>query len=358
MSGCLHASDPAANPPRQAGAARLAKFKREQLIVDYLNRGVSVVEIAARIGVGEKRMRAIIREILARRLPQPPMEFVAIQTSRLNEALLVAFSAMSPTNLKAVDQVVKIVRELDRYGGAFAAEWARPETTALDAPAEADVAFAKAWLGDAELMQDRGDDRPDNLSQTLEKIDSAPGIGAASEAADAVPLPRADAQGRKRADASPRSCSASETAEEGHPQGIGRAPRGGAGVAGRPENLGQVLENMDSAPGLVDIPDLTPSLTEDALLAADGAARSALPDATLRAVPRHESGESRLTPPQSDDRPGNLAQGLENMDSAPGNGWRPGAAFGAGGAFVSRTFPNPPCPEFLRVRATPNGLAA
>ena len=57
-------------------------------------------------------------------MPHPPEEFVAIQVSRLNEALLVAYSAMSPTNLKAVDQVVKIVRELDRYGGAFAAEWA------------------------------------------------------------------------------------------------------------------------------------------------------------------------------------------------------------------------------------------
>ena len=53
---------------------------------------------------------------------------------------------MSTANLKAVDQVVKIVRELDRYGGAFAAEWARPEPPRLDAPAAEDVAFAKAWL--------------------------------------------------------------------------------------------------------------------------------------------------------------------------------------------------------------------
>ena len=65
------------------------------MIVDYLNRGVSVAEIAARIDVGEKRMRAIIREILARRMPAPPEDFVAIQLSRLNEALLVAYSAMS-----------------------------------------------------------------------------------------------------------------------------------------------------------------------------------------------------------------------------------------------------------------------
>jgi transposase-like protein len=175
MSDCLEPVSAKPLPqPTEARAARLKKFEREQLIVDYLNRGVSVAEIAARVGVGEKRMRAIMRDPrtgirgLARRMPQPPMEFVAIQVSRLNEALLVAFSAMSPSNLKAVDQVVKIVRELDRYGGAFAAEWARPEAPRLDAPAEEDVAFAKAWLSS-------GDDRPENLAQSPENIESAPG---------------------------------------------------------------------------------------------------------------------------------------------------------------------------------------
>ena len=169
MSDCLHAPDPAsaANPPAKARAARLAKFKREQRIVEHLNRGVSVVEIAARIGVGEKRMRAIIREILDRRMPHPPKEFVAIQVSRLNEAMLVTFSAMSLTNLRAVDQVVKIVRELDRYGGAFAAEWSRPAAPRLEAPTETDVAFAKAWLCGAELAEDGGDDRPEILLQEL-----------------------------------------------------------------------------------------------------------------------------------------------------------------------------------------------
>ena len=163
VSACLEAAPPVAPsyPSTDSRDARLAKFKREQLIVDYLNRGVSVVEIAARVGVGEKRMRAIIREILARRMPHPPEEFVAIQVSRLNEALLVAFSAMSPTNLKAVDQVVKIVRELDRYGGAFAAEWRRPEAPlrtvirGLDTPAEGAAAFGVAWVCRAEFaLQD------------------------------------------------------------------------------------------------------------------------------------------------------------------------------------------------------------
>ena len=102
-------------------AARLAKAQRERRIVDLLNRGVTVAEIAAREEVTEKRMRALVSEILARRMPEPPAEFLALQVSRLNEALLVAYSAMSGANLRAVDRVVKIVRELDRYHGFFAA---------------------------------------------------------------------------------------------------------------------------------------------------------------------------------------------------------------------------------------------
>ena len=55
-------------------------------------------------------------------MPEPPAEFLALQVSRLNEALLVAYGAMSGGNLQAVDRVVKIVRELDRYHGLVAAE--------------------------------------------------------------------------------------------------------------------------------------------------------------------------------------------------------------------------------------------
>jgi hypothetical protein len=98
-------------------AARDLKARRERLIVDCLNRGLSMAEIATRIGVTEKRMRAIVPEILARRMPTAPEEFAAIQVGRLNEALLVAYAAMSPQNLRAVALMVRIVRELDRYHG-------------------------------------------------------------------------------------------------------------------------------------------------------------------------------------------------------------------------------------------------
>ena len=64
MSEFPDTASPAATfaAPTDARAARLQNFQREQLIVDYLNRGVSVAEIAARVGIGEKRMRAVIKD--------------------------------------------------------------------------------------------------------------------------------------------------------------------------------------------------------------------------------------------------------------------------------------------------------
>ena len=116
-------------------AKRQAKASRERRIIASLNRGVSVAVIAEWEDVGEKRMRALVRDILARRMPEPPAQFLAMQVSRLNEALLVSFDAMSGSNLQAVDRVVKIVRELDRYHGFVAAErWGLP--VASEAPEE------------------------------------------------------------------------------------------------------------------------------------------------------------------------------------------------------------------------------
>jgi len=195
------AAEPAVafNPSAARRAARVAKFERDKLIIDRLNHSVSVAVTAARIGIGEKRKRAVIRDPrtkirgLARRMPRPPEAFVAIQVSRLNEALLMAYNAMSPTNLKAVHEVVKIVRELDRFGGAFAAEWARPEASpriipepqpenpGLDASCKESLAFGGAWVCSADLALQGFDaaaagHRLENLAQGLEKIESVPGI--------------------------------------------------------------------------------------------------------------------------------------------------------------------------------------
>ncbi len=71
-----------------------------------------------REGVTRRRMRAIVQEILSRPRPdETPSEFATLQVVRLNEALRASYSAMSGGNLRAVDRVVRIVRELDRYHG-------------------------------------------------------------------------------------------------------------------------------------------------------------------------------------------------------------------------------------------------
>jgi hypothetical protein len=90
-------------------------------------------------------MRKVVREILSARMPQPPAEFLALQVSRLNEALLVSFTALHDpkegTNFEAVDRVVRIVRELDRYHGFAAVPRPREETAAHPPPVERPLAL-------------------------------------------------------------------------------------------------------------------------------------------------------------------------------------------------------------------------
>ena len=120
--------------------ARRRRHARERRIVDWLNRGVSMAELAAREGVTLRRMQILVKAILARRGPPAPAEYLALQTSRLNEAMLVAYSAMASGDLRAVDRVVRLVREMDRYHGFF------PDRDAGRAPPERLVQPAGAPL--------------------------------------------------------------------------------------------------------------------------------------------------------------------------------------------------------------------
>ena len=135
-------SPPAVRRDRSSAARRAARAKkseREQRIVGLLNRGVSVAEIAAREGVTLFHMRNVVRGILARRQPQPPADYLALQVSRLNEAMLISYSSMYNTetgaNFNAIDRVVKIVREMDRYHGFTAAAQPQAETAPAPLPA-------------------------------------------------------------------------------------------------------------------------------------------------------------------------------------------------------------------------------
>jgi transposase-like protein len=393
MSACLEAAPPTApcGPSAEARAARLAKFERERLIVEYLNRGVSVAEIAAHVGVSEKRMRAIIREILARRMPAPPEEFVAIQVSRLNEALLVAYSAMSGMNLKAVDRVVKIVRELDRYHGFVAAERRLPDASRLEAPAQSSLAFGAALFCRAEFAP-----------QELEKIEFAPGLGAPSPALQEKAAGVSPPDDGKRALVPALS---PERESEPAPQAessLEPAPPALGAPNDRPENPVQDLEELESAPGMgllseaSNARDAAPERCDGFAsgCAAPPAQESLGRDASLRDRPqdtpkrieRIESGPgdssavgtlgpdaarergaftpcsrpgrgSTALPATPSNRPENPPQHLEKLQSAPGNGLHPEAPPALGGTPIVAPSPLNPI-RFPKLRTTLNGVAA
>jgi hypothetical protein len=84
----------------------------------------------------------------------------------------VAYGAMSRANLQAVDRVVKIVRELDRYHGFVAAERRSPDAPRLEAP-ESPLALEAPLTNRLEMALQR-----------LETTESAPGNGTALENSD------------------------------------------------------------------------------------------------------------------------------------------------------------------------------
>ena len=124
-------------------------------------------------------MRAAVREILARRMPEAPAEYVALQLGRLNEALLVAYSAMSGANIRAVECVVRIVREMDRYHG-FAAAGRRVARNGRAMEAEAATDGSPPALQATEESRQRA---PINaLTAAASPISAPPGQGEAPAA--------------------------------------------------------------------------------------------------------------------------------------------------------------------------------
>jgi hypothetical protein len=103
--------------PRRPRATKRELAMRDLRFLEKLAAGVTIEEIAASEGISCKWARERKAAILANRAIDPPHEFIQLQIRRLSEAMLVACSAMGVGNLHAVDQVIKIVRELDRYHG-------------------------------------------------------------------------------------------------------------------------------------------------------------------------------------------------------------------------------------------------
>ena len=62
-------------------------------------------------------MRQIIAEMLAKREVDPPAGFVQLQIARLSDAMTVAHTMMMEGDLQAMDRLIRLAGELDRYHG-------------------------------------------------------------------------------------------------------------------------------------------------------------------------------------------------------------------------------------------------
>jgi hypothetical protein len=144
-------SDLAAKPEPQPKRAKLARSRRRRLIAkqakaarnvklfNLLKAGMSIAEIALQEGLSVRRARETVQEMLQRREIDPPTGFVQLQIGRLSDAMMVAHTAMMEGDMHALDRVLRIVGQLDRYHG-FAGPAAQPAaaaTPALAAPASA-----------------------------------------------------------------------------------------------------------------------------------------------------------------------------------------------------------------------------
>ena len=123
-------SRPAETPPSpplpRRTAMRRATAERKLRILERLTAGVSVPHIASVENLTIRRVRQIIAEMLASREVDPPAGFVQLQIARLSDAMRIAHTMMMEGDLQALDRVIKLTAELDRYHGFGRAEIAPP----------------------------------------------------------------------------------------------------------------------------------------------------------------------------------------------------------------------------------------
>ena len=127
---------------------------RNSRLVRRLASGQSIEEVAAGEGISIRLARERVSAILSRN-PDPPAEFAQLQMRRLNEAMIVAYASLRVGNLKAVETVLKVTREYDRYAGLAltAASPASARAPALPAPR---LALPPLQVNEATLSEAEG----------------------------------------------------------------------------------------------------------------------------------------------------------------------------------------------------------
>jgi len=186
-------------PPRRRTRPRRATAERRLRILERLTAGASVAAVACAEGLTARRVRQIIAEALASRDVDPPAGFIPLQIGRLNDAMTVAHAKMMEGDLQALDRVVTIVGELDRYHGFGQAETAAAPPPAPNRLEPAAFVFTPGLIlrrSRVARAPEQPSPRPDGPSSSV-----TPGLdpGAQAEAvavSPASPVPGCAAQGR------------------------------------------------------------------------------------------------------------------------------------------------------------------
>jgi hypothetical protein len=156
--------------PAAEAAARIAPRRKtadQQLrIFERLTMGLAMAHIARVEQRPVRRAPQIIAKMLARRETDPPAGFVQLQVARLSEAMIVARTV----NLQAMDRLIRLTTELNRYHGFSQAR----------IPAPPEPPAPPRLVGRLTAKRTR----PEMAPQRLEKIESAPVNGRASQASN------------------------------------------------------------------------------------------------------------------------------------------------------------------------------
>jgi hypothetical protein len=107
----------AAVAPAPRVAPRRKTADQRLRILERLTTGLSVVHIARVEKLTVRRVQQIIAAMLESREIDPPAGFVQLQVARLSDAMIVTHTMMMEGDLQAVDRMIRLTRELDRYHG-------------------------------------------------------------------------------------------------------------------------------------------------------------------------------------------------------------------------------------------------
>jgi hypothetical protein len=108
--------DDKAHPaPKRRPLTALARVQRRSRIFARLREGAAYDEIAEVERLSAERVRQIVREALAQRLPDEDADHAKLQLARLRPAMKIATDAIEGGDVAAIPSFLKVLDRLDRY---------------------------------------------------------------------------------------------------------------------------------------------------------------------------------------------------------------------------------------------------